>query len=93
MKKLFILLSLFTAINAQSTWAYSNRVHPELEWQTISTKHFNVHYHQGIEDIAKRGAILAEHYRPTLLAQILLMQYLKRQICQTQSGLMVKNVL
>ena len=70
MKKLFILLSLFTAINAQSTWAYSNRVHPELEWQTISTKHFNVHYHQGIEDIAKRGAILAEHYRPTLLAQM-----------------------
>lgn len=70
MKKIFIILSLFAVINGQSTWAYSNRVHPELKWQTISTKHFNVHYHQGIEDIANKGATLAEHYRPTLLAQM-----------------------
>ncbi len=69
-KTVLILFSLITTISAQSTWAYSNRVHPELKWETISTKHFNVHYHQGIEDIAERGAILAEHYRPTLLAQM-----------------------
>ncbi len=70
MKKLLIILSLFTVISAQSTSAWSGRVHPELKWKTISTKHFNVHYHQGIEDIAKEGALLAEHYRPTLLAQM-----------------------
>ena len=71
MKKLiFPFLSLLTLLTAQSTWMMSGRVHPELKWQTISTKHFNIHYHQGIEGIAKEGAIIAEHVRPTLLAQM-----------------------
>ena len=71
MKKLPVLiLILFTVLNAQNTYMFSGRVHPELKWQTISTKHFNIHYHQGIEDIAKEGAIIAEHVRPTLLAQM-----------------------
>ncbi|MBN4081388.1 PD40 domain-containing protein [Caldithrix abyssi] len=71
MKKILItIFSLFTLTTAQSTWMWSGRVHPELKWQTISTEHFNIHYHQGIEDIAKEGAIIAEHVRPTLLAQM-----------------------
>ena len=71
MKKLpFLILTLFTVLNAQSTSMYSGRVHPELKWQTITTKNFNIHYHQGIEDIAKEGALIAEHVRPTLLAQM-----------------------
>ncbi|MBT3675545.1 MAG: BamA/TamA family outer membrane protein [Candidatus Marinimicrobia bacterium] len=71
MKRLpLLILALFTILTAQSTWMFSDRVHPELKWQTISTKHFNIHYHQGIEDIAKEGAIIAEHVRPTLLAQM-----------------------
>ena len=71
MKKLPVLiLILFTVLNAQNTYMFSGRVHPELKWQTISTKHFNIHYHQGIEDIAKEGAIIAEHVRPALLAQM-----------------------
>ena len=71
MKKLPVLiLILFTVLNAQNTYMFSGRVHPELKWQTISTQHFNIHYHQGIEDIAKEGAVIAEHVRPTLLAQM-----------------------
>ena len=71
MKKLPVLiLILFTVLNAQNTWMFSGRVHPELKWQTISTQHFNIHYHRGIEDIAKEGAVIAEHVRPTLLAQM-----------------------
>ena len=70
-KKLILLfLSLFTIIHAQGTWLMSGRVHPELKWQTISTKHFNIHYHQGIESIGKEGAVIAEHVRPILLEQM-----------------------
>ena len=71
MKKLPVLtLIIITVLNAQNTYMFSRRVHPERKRLTISTKHFNIHYHQGIEDIAKEGAIIAEHVRPTLLAQM-----------------------
>ena len=58
--KILLLILFFTTINAQSTWSMSGRVHPELKWETISTAHFNIHFHQGIEDIAKDGAALAK---------------------------------
>ena len=71
MKKfIFLFLSIFTIIHAQGTWLMSGRVHPELKWQTISTKHFNIHYHQGIESIGEEGAVIAEHVRPILLEQM-----------------------
>ena len=71
MKKFVLLIILYySSLPAQSTWMMTNRVHPELKWSTISTKHFNIHYHQGIEEIAKEGAIIAEYVRPTLLAQM-----------------------
>ena len=71
MKKLILLfLSIITIISAQGTWMMSGRVHSELKWQTISTKHFNIHYHQGIESIGKEGAVIAEHVRPILLEQM-----------------------
>ena len=66
----FLFFLILTIGNTQNTAMFSGRAHPELKWQTISTKHFNVHYHQGIEDIANEGAILAEHYLPTLLTQM-----------------------
>jgi Tol biopolymer transport system component len=34
--------------------------HPELEWQTIETKHFLVHFHQGTERTAREVAKIAE---------------------------------
>ena len=71
MKKSFLsIIFLLSFLSAQSTWSMTGRVHPELKWETISTDHFNIHFHQGIEDIAKNGAVLAEHYRPTLLQQV-----------------------
>ena len=66
----FLFIFILTIGNTQNTAMFSGRAHPELKWQTISTKHFNVHYHQGIEKIANEGAILAEHYLPTLLTQM-----------------------
>jgi len=34
--------------------------HPELEWKTFETEHFEVHYHQGAEWTARRSAEIAE---------------------------------
>ena len=69
-RKIVCLIIFLTSLSAQNTWSWSGRVHPELKWQTISTQNFNIHFHQGIEEIAKEGAILAEHFRPTLLEQM-----------------------
>jgi len=33
---------------------------PKLKWYTLTTKHFNIHYHDGEEDVAHRMAIIAE---------------------------------
>ncbi|MCH8288090.1 MAG: PD40 domain-containing protein [Candidatus Marinimicrobia bacterium] len=39
--------------------------HPELEWRTITTEHFTVTYHDGVERSAKRVAKIAEEiYEP-----------------------------
>jgi len=39
--------------------------HPELDWNTIETGHFLVHYHNGAERTAREVAAVAEHvYKP-----------------------------
>ncbi|NOZ08569.1 MAG: hypothetical protein GXO91_06795 [FCB group bacterium] len=67
---LLFILVFFSAAFSQGTWIYSNRVHSELTWYTLETDHFNVHYHNGIEDIARRGASIAEQVYPILLQQV-----------------------
>ena len=34
--------------------------HPELEWKTLETAHFSIHYHNGTENTARRAARVAE---------------------------------
>ena len=63
----FLLLSSFCF--SQGTWLWTGRVHSELEWTTIQTENFNVHYHNGIEEIAAKGAAIAEQAYPVLLKQ------------------------
>ena len=69
MKKLFISLVFLSGVCAQTfraplTWAWTGRVHPELDWYTISTDNFNVHYHQDLEDIARRVNVEIGQLRP-----------------------------
>ena len=52
------------------TWIFNNRSHGELRWSTIKTEHFDVHYHDGIREIAVRGASMAEQIRPILMKQM-----------------------
>jgi len=38
--------------------------HPELDWQTFETEHFNIHYYDETEAIAREGAFAAEEIYP-----------------------------
>ncbi|MEE9464721.1 MAG: hypothetical protein V3W14_03985 [Candidatus Neomarinimicrobiota bacterium] len=61
------LLLLIARLPGQGFWQRNNRTHPELEWQVLTTPHFNIYYHQGIETIARRGAAIAEQiYQPIM---------------------------
>ena len=57
-------------VYSQGAWMVSNRTHPELSWETIKTENFNIHFHDGIYDIALKGANIAEKIRPTLMKQV-----------------------
>ena len=68
-KRIFILL-ITTSIGYAQTWAWTYRTHGELKWNTITTKNFRIHYHDGIEQIAKEGASISEQVLPILLSQL-----------------------
>ncbi|MEC7731297.1 MAG: hypothetical protein VX497_08405, partial [Candidatus Neomarinimicrobiota bacterium] len=71
MKNLLLLfLFVFTALQATGAWMMSGRTHPELKWRTLETKHFDIHYHESIRDIAVQGASMAEQMRPMLMKQM-----------------------
>jgi hypothetical protein len=71
MKRILLFFFLFAGfLFSQSTWNWSGRVHPELKWSTLKTEHFNIHYHQGLDSIAVKGASLAEQVYPILLKQM-----------------------
>ena len=68
--KSFSTIILFLSLGWGFTWQWTGRTHPELNWTTMETEHFRIHYHQGIENISKEGASIAEQVRPTLLQQM-----------------------
>ena len=71
MKKRLLLNLIFIAeLSATGTWMWNNRTHGELEWITMETENFNIHYHRGIREIAIKGASIAEQVRPTLIKQM-----------------------
>lgn len=41
---------------------------PSLEWRTIESQHFIIHYHRPLEDVARRVASLAERAHDTLVS-------------------------
>ena len=69
--KILIFLLLLTQGFSQ-TWSWSGRTLGELDWSTIETEHYRIHYHLGIETIAIEGASIAEQVRPILLQQLVL---------------------
>jgi hypothetical protein len=64
------LLFFIKFVDATGTWMFNQRTHSEIEWKTIKTKHFDIHYYDEIEKIAIKGASIAEQIRPTLMEQM-----------------------
>ncbi|MCH7520693.1 MAG: PD40 domain-containing protein, partial [Candidatus Marinimicrobia bacterium] len=63
------LITLFTLslLHGQGFWLANGRTHAELRWQVISTEHFNIIYHQGLDSVARRSAAIAEQvYQPIM---------------------------
>ena len=42
---ILLITFFFTMLTAQGTWQWTGRVHAELDWYTLQTEHFNIHYH------------------------------------------------
>jgi hypothetical protein len=57
-----VAIALATLATASPSWA----VAPNLDWRTILTPHFRVHYHRGETALADRMAHLGEEVLPVL---------------------------
>lgn len=56
-----ISFSLFTFSFLLGEFKYN---HPEVEWQTFETDHFQIHFYKGTESTAREGAYVAEQIFP-----------------------------
>ena len=54
--KIYIIFSIISFSFSQGPWIMTGQVHNELSWNTLTTEHYRVHYHQGVEEIAGLGA-------------------------------------
>ena len=88
-----VLILVTSLLQAAGAWMMSGRTHPELNWHTIETDHFDVHYHEGIRDIAVQGASIAEQVRPILMEQMgldwALQTTLKRKLFSKQEHFVI----
>lgn len=63
MKRLLFQLLVVTFSVADAATLYP----PSYRWQTITTEHFYIHYHQGLEETGERTAVLAEEIHDRLV--------------------------
>jgi Tol biopolymer transport system component len=65
MRKSLISIFIFLTFCVLNIYAQFNEYHPEVNWFTIETEHFSVHFHEGAERTAKVVAKIAEEiYEP-----------------------------
>ncbi len=55
-RSVFMILLVLPTLTLAQGW-YN---HPELDWQTLETEHFIIHFHQGTERSAREAGIVAE---------------------------------
>jgi len=60
-KTFIFLLLVFLPISGWSQVSYG-RNHPELDWKTFQTPHFQIIYHQGLDSLAFQAAAIAEFH-------------------------------
>ncbi len=59
----FVMLLLVVVPQADAASEYP----PQFRWQTITTEHFHIHFHQGEEALARRAAAIAERAHTRLV--------------------------
>jgi len=65
MMRRFWVLTVLLPVLSLVAYAQDDFFHPELDWRTIETEHFSVHYHTGAERTARVVAKVAEDiYEP-----------------------------
>jgi Tol biopolymer transport system component len=62
--KRFFVVFIIAAVCLAAQTALGGRINPSLKWKTISTEHFDVHYHEGAEWTAEQVAQIAEEIYP-----------------------------
>ena len=62
--KTLLAVVIIAAVYLTPTVPSLARTNPSLEWKTLETEHFNVHYHEGAEWTAEQVASIAEEIRP-----------------------------
>lgn len=63
------VISFFLASNLHSQIGfnfYNQRNHPELKWQFIETPHIRIIYHERLENLARKAAVIAENSFSTI---------------------------
>ena len=63
-----IILSLIILLAVISSSASAATIDPAFHFSTRETEHFHIHYHQGLEDTARRAALLAERSHSLMTA-------------------------
>ena len=64
MKKLLLFFLLYSIVNASGSIMFD----PDLRWHSIKTEHFWIHYHEGLEEPARRMIVIAERVHTRLSA-------------------------
>ena len=54
-----VILCALALLGGVSTSSIAQN-HPELEWKVLTTAHFRVIYHDGLQNVAQRAAAIAE---------------------------------
>jgi len=57
---------LVLSLTSKTAYCQLEKFHPDLAWEEITTEHFYIYYHQGLEDIAFRAAAIAEQVHERL---------------------------
>lgn len=68
--RFFIALTLLGVVLTHSQTSWSAFFDPKLHWKTVKTPHFNIHFHDGEEEIALRMADIAEKVYTKLSPEI-----------------------
>ena len=70
MRPLLLLLTLVVAALVFPGKAWAATYDPDLKWRTLRTEHFDIHFHQGIEQVADEFAGMVEEVYATLREEL-----------------------